>query len=66
MTTRTYARTDGKNVYAHRDASVAYRRLSEPTDWAEDEQQTSGVRIALAVLALCGTLGAIGWLFTYS
>jgi hypothetical protein len=64
MGKRFYARTDGKDVYAHEDVSIAYRRLSEPTVWADADDETSGFRIALGVLALLGTLGLIGYLFT--
>ena len=64
MAKRTFARTNGKGVYTHKDASVAYRRLSEPMVWDGEEGHTSGFHIALVILALCGTLGVIGWLFT--
>jgi hypothetical protein len=62
---RIYARTDGKDAFAHEDASIAYRRLSEPTVWADEaDGKTNDYRIALGVLALFGTLGVIGWLCT--
>jgi hypothetical protein len=64
MTKRTYARTDGKDVYAHEDPSIAYRRLSEPTVWTDEADQTSDFGVALGLLALMATLGLLGWLFT--
>jgi hypothetical protein len=63
VTKRTYARIDGKDLYRHEDTSIAYRRLSEPTVWADEaDNVTSGYSVALGVLALLATLGFIGWL----
>jgi hypothetical protein len=64
MTKRTYARTDGKDVYAHQNASIAYRRFSEPPVWTDEADQTDDFGVALGLLVLMATLGLFGWLFT--
>jgi hypothetical protein len=45
-------------------ASVFRRWLSEPTVSADDEARTSDIYVAIAVLAVCSTLGLIGLIFT--
>jgi hypothetical protein len=64
MTKRTYVRTDGEDIYPHTAASIAYRRLSGPTIWVDEEDGPSDLSVAFGVLVLIGVLGFIGWLCT--
>ena len=64
MTKRTYVHTDGKDIFPYAAASIAYRRLSKPTAWVDEEDQPTDLSVAFGVLVLIGVLGFVGWLCT--